>query len=216
MRCAQLLPAMTFVLLYSSLSHKELRFILPAFPLFTAVAAIGAVKAAGPTAERKHKEATALSSRLPVLFLCLAQLASLLFSLAFLYVSSLNYPGGVALARFHANLPPTASPTPTTVHLGNLACISGVTRFGERPGRAIVYNKEEGIAEEELGRRGFDFLIEERSDVEGYEVVDGGVVNALDRVDWRRGEVLTSPQLFVLKRKPKWDPDQRAGEDVIM
>ena len=154
--------------------------------------------------------------RLPLFALCGAQLTSLLFSAAFLYVSSLNYPGGEAFARFHSLIPPPPShPTPPVrVHLSNLACISGVTRYGERVGGHIQYSKEEGMTLEELSRRNFDWLIEEAQHVDGYELAQNGTVEGLTGVDWRRGRALLKPQLYVMRKKEGWEPNQRVGEHI--
>jgi alpha-1,6-mannosyltransferase len=74
-------------------------------------------------------------------------------------VSHYNYPGGYALARFnniiaqrdcHVGCPPV------TVHMDVLACMTGVTRFGELVNVSDVhYNKTEGP----ISLDDFDWLI---------------------------------------------------------
>ena len=208
------MPGVAFVSLYSLLSHKELRFILPAFPLFTAVAAVGLLKLlrqlerqrAAPLLLKRQAAAVWSLSTMPLTVTVVLLLASAAFSLFSLHVSSFNYPGGVALTTFHSvlrQLPSPPSPSsPVGVHLSNLACTTGVTRFLQLDDGSVSYSKEEGLSGAELSSRGWDWLLEESSDAAaGYELVTGGSVDGLQRVDWRRGKLLTAPQLFILKRR---------------
>lgn len=63
---------------------------------------------------------------------------SFLISLLFLRISSDNYPGGYIFQRLHTNIAATRSISTSLthinsevqVHICNLACISGVSRFG--------------------------------------------------------------------------------------
>ena len=220
-----LLPALLFVCLYSLLAHKELRFILPAFPLFTAVAAVGLLNLlrllqTSTTNQHKKTDSSTTATSSPshadvyasaaLLLLSAAVLGvSFLFACFSLYASAHNYPGGAAFHRFHALLPPAnhTSPHPAavpSVHLSNLACTSGVSRWGEERrgdggGGGVVYDKREGVAAAELGGQGWEWLIEEVSQVDGYEAVD--VVEGLKRVDWWRGRLVLESKLWILKKK---------------
>jgi len=90
----QFLPCGFFVLLYSILPHKELRFILPAVPVINLVVATGALRL------WQNRDRDMLSRALWILGAS-ALIASVALSVGFLYVSSWNYPGGHALAQFH-------------------------------------------------------------------------------------------------------------------
>lgn len=116
-----LVPNMAFILAYSLLPHKEWRFIIYSVPAFTAVASAGA----SWIWVRKAKSVTyqALSALLFV-----STIASAAAGVGLLYISSLNYPGGQALAQLHDLTSPEANSN-ISVHLGNLACQAGVTRF---------------------------------------------------------------------------------------
>ena len=71
---------------------------------------------------------------------------NLLLSSSLLYVSSLNYPGGQAIRLLH-QLEAENTNTPLTVHLDNLACQTGVSRFTQEvPG--WVYDKTEHSTDE--------------------------------------------------------------------
>ena len=59
------------------------------------------------------------------------------------YVSSLNYPGGVAMELLHRAEPPGM--INASVHLSNLACQTGVSRFAQVNDGGWSYDKTEGL-----------------------------------------------------------------------
>ncbi|KAF2855429.1 glycosyltransferase family 22 protein [Plenodomus tracheiphilus IPT5] len=122
-----LIPLLSFVALYSFLPHKEWRFILYVIPGLTAVAAAGA----SWIWQRRSKS---IIYAFLSLVLVVSTLLSFATSTALLGISSLNYPGGEALHYLHHNFQPKLNHTPNqplAVHLDNLACQTGVTRFLE-------------------------------------------------------------------------------------
>jgi len=116
-----LIPHLAFILVYSLLPHKEWRFVVYSMPIFTAVAAGGA----GWIWARRAKT---LLYRILSLVLVVSTAATFATSLGLLYISSLNYPGGEALATLH-RITPVASRADVHVYMDNLACQTGVTRF---------------------------------------------------------------------------------------
>eukprot|EP00191_Tetraselmis_sp_GSL018_P018273 CAMPEP_0177579542 /NCGR_PEP_ID=MMETSP0419_2-20121207/1021_1 /TAXON_ID=582737 /ORGANISM="Tetraselmis sp., Strain GSL018" /LENGTH=580 /DNA_ID=CAMNT_0019068227 /DNA_START=351 /DNA_END=2089 /DNA_ORIENTATION=+ len=165
--------AAAFVGMYSFLPHKELRFLLPALPLFNLVAAAGMAKLelhAFPVSKDGRKRAPLLA-RLAFWAGTVAVVGSLFPALVLLRASHLNYPGGVALERLHAFSPCTMG----TVHIGVQAAMTGVTRFGEL-GPPWSYSKAEGIPQDSLRDHGFSCLLSGEAKVPGYTVlaeVDG-------------------------------------------
>lgn len=153
-------PALLFVLLYSWLPHKELRFVMPAVALLNATAAYGAAKLYG----MRHK------TRYPAVALLSLVLGSLLASGVFLQASLQNYPGGEAFAWLHANeAPPHVTATraggggggggaaQAWVHIDAQPAMAGVTRFGEH-GDPWRYSKDEALeAAADFDR--FDYLL---------------------------------------------------------
>ncbi|KAJ1819694.1 hypothetical protein LPJ56_001523 [Coemansia sp. RSA 2599] len=123
MRAARLAVAcVASIAVFSANGHKEWRFILPAVPIFNICAATGV-------------------SRLRVRRLAAAACcASLAVSVFMAYISSLNYPGGYALARLHA-IEPASN---VSVHIDVFAAMTGVTRFGQVRDDWI-YDKTEGL-----------------------------------------------------------------------
>ncbi|KAJ1724327.1 dolichyl-P-Man:Man(7)GlcNAc(2)-PP-dolichol alpha-1,6-mannosyltransferase [Coemansia erecta] len=125
-RAALLLAATAAsVAAFSANAHKEWRFVLPAVPVLNACAACAVAR---------------LRPWLRRLAGCMC-LASLCAAAAMAYASSLNYPGGHALAQLHA-LEPARN---VSVHIDAYAAMTGVTRFVQtRPGWR--YAKTEGLA----------------------------------------------------------------------
>jgi len=113
-----LIPVLIFVGLYSALPHKELRFIFYAFPILNLVSAFGFARLL--RLGQKHQWLIIGCG-----MLCTA---CLVVSSGFLFVSSTNYPGGVALQKLHS----IEKDNPHVfVHIGVDAAMTGVSRFGE-------------------------------------------------------------------------------------
>jgi alpha-1,6-mannosyltransferase len=149
---AALAIGLFYVVVISRLPHKELRFVFPTLPLFTACAAAAVGRAwtrrakitrcvLGMLLSRRAKKKTrtkrggkykragvaeliwALFAAVVVLAWCLGVAAHVAFALA----ARCNYPGGVALARLHA----LRADVPGTVHVDADAATTGASRFGQ-------------------------------------------------------------------------------------
>ncbi|GAA36792.2 alpha-1 6-mannosyltransferase, partial [Clonorchis sinensis] len=167
-----ILSALFFVLLYSWLPHKELRFIIYAVPIFNLAAALvwTHVEAASKRRSPSGKKASVNSLWCPSLhwvqsvfvwFCYLHLFVNLLGTTVLVLISMKNYPGGEALNRLN-HLPQLAERRDVHVHICNLAAQTGVTRFLEQHSHWI-YNKTEHIENDlrllELGQ--FTHLLSE-------------------------------------------------------
>lgn len=178
---AILVPHVAFMSVYSLLPHKEWRFIIYSVPAFTAVASAGA----GWIWTRRTKSAVyrALS-----LLLVLSTMASFVTSMALLYISSLNYPGGQALRSLHSATP-LEQDERTNVYMDNLACQTGVSRFQQtRP--TWVYDKtedEQSLLDPMFWQR-FDYVLAEKPEkvIGSWQPI--GVVKGYAGVTLRPGE----------------------------
>ncbi|KAI1765302.1 glycosyltransferase family 22 protein [Hypoxylon sp. FL1150] len=128
-----LIPSMLFVAIYSLQPHKEARFIFYVAPPLTAAAAL----AANYVFTRRGKSAVFLLASVALVG---SVLVSFGISTAMLAMSSLNYPGGEALAELRGLIAaPSLSSSPdlqtVVVHTDVLSCMTGVTLFGQHPHR---------------------------------------------------------------------------------
>ncbi|KAL2820231.1 Alg9-like mannosyltransferase family-domain-containing protein [Aspergillus cavernicola] len=129
-----LIPSLTYVLIYSAQPHKEWRFIVYAIPPLTAAAAIGT------SYIWTHRTKSFLYRLLSLGMIGSTLVSFLASSFILLPASSANYPGAQALNALHThahasiqNTTPKTDPIPISIHLGNLACQTGVTRFLQLP-----------------------------------------------------------------------------------
>ncbi|XP_045165621.2 probable Dol-P-Man:Man(7)GlcNAc(2)-PP-Dol alpha-1,6-mannosyltransferase [Mercenaria mercenaria] len=128
------LPALIFVLLYSFLPHKELRFIIYVIPVCNTAVAETLHKLWINRNKSLFKKLMAFGA---VLHIC----GNICTSGVFLYTSYLNYPGGQALHRLHQIESPNLD---VHVHIDVAAAQTGITRFGQMYPNWI-YNKTEDL-----------------------------------------------------------------------
>lgn len=143
------LASLLFVTILSLQPHKEWRFIVYTMPVLSMLAASGAVYAH----DNKKK---ALVFRLVAPILVLSSIAGFGISVSKLALSSLNYPGGVALSQFNSIV--ESSTEPLTVHMDVPVCMTGATRFGQVH-EFVYYDKTEDVVALNEIWTSFDYLI---------------------------------------------------------
>ncbi|KAJ9482410.1 hypothetical protein VN97_g11024 [Penicillium thymicola] len=195
---ALLIPALSFIALYSFQPHKEWRFIVYIVPSLTAVAALGA-------AYLWTHRSRSLFARLATRTLAISTFVVFCLSnFVLLPASAANYPGGQALDAMHiqhsilhdTDLHSGKTNSPINVYLGNLACQTGVTRFLQQsPSSGWVYDKTEDKdvkSTSEFWDR-FDYVVVETDYEAGFMDADEmSLRRALPASDWERMLVVDS------------------------
>jgi alpha-1,6-mannosyltransferase len=120
------IPTLIFVMLYSFLPHKEVRFLFPAIPVFNVLGAIGFIQSMKlivvdwKIVSKSFMIGVIVSS----LTLCF------MISCGFLMVSSYNYPGGEAVVWLENQLlSRNNSEINSTVHIDAYSAMNGVSLF---------------------------------------------------------------------------------------
>lgn len=222
------IPVVGFVVLYSFLGHKEVRFIFPALPILNLAAAEGMsklVRLAVPENDKKEddqKETMAQPSWLArVGLLCgyCCIVLTLCGSLAFLAVSKSNYPGGDALLELSSyvqNLAESTRKIPLSstivhVHIDVAAAMSGVSLFGQRAAAEGSINSfqwefskdgyEEGHSVEgEEGYGAYTHLLSEDPDVGSSTFHVIRTIEGRPRLSLRERRIITQNAIYILER----------------
>ena len=191
------LPCIGFILLYSLLPHKELRFVIYVVPMFNLVAARAWSYFSNNFAKGFRFKA------LWLLILCMV-LANCAAKCIMLRCSYENYPGGEALEKFHKYVSPNAQ---VHLHMDNLACQTGAVRFGQLNPNWI-YNKTEHLKPGGFESLTFTHLLVDMSTE--YQVYKSThtvlfTIRGYSKVDivhkWPFLEIVTKPQILALQHK---------------
>lgn len=190
----QVLVAFVYVLMYSKLEHKEVRFLYPVLMLFN----LGAAAFLSRVAANRRK-----SWVWRLLYLgCLAGLVgSFAVKLVMTLAANANYPGGVAFLELHTLHEARVEAAhcagggkPVRVHIDVLPAMTGVTRFGEAQGGGWSYDKTEGLSERDMAARRYDYLLSGKEAVAGYTRI--ATIEGFDRLS-RTSVIATKPAVFI-------------------
>nr|CAG4641628.1 EOG090X04MD [Eurycercus lamellatus] len=204
-----MLPPLLFVLAYSFLPHKELRFIIYIFPLLNIGPAAFCDRMWSNRMKNKWRGILALGAAGHLL-------VNLVLSFFLLTVSRTNYPGGQALSLLHQLEPSEAN---ATVHIDVFAAQTGVSRFGQLHDH-WKYNKTENLKAGCPELRMFTHLIVEAKNKHAYSlkpyIQTHEILGSVEGFSQIRStynsfppiRIKTKPCLFLLKNKnPPLEPD---------
>ncbi|OQS05424.1 dolichyl-P-Man:Man(7)GlcNAc(2)-PP-dolichyl-alpha-1,6-mannosyltransferase [Thraustotheca clavata] len=181
--CFYTLPIIFYVVLFSNLPHKELRFVLNAVPMLNFASAMGISKL-----WRNRTKAI-----WPLILVAGAIFVSALMTLVFTLASHANYPGGVAFEKLH-QIGQNRALEPVSVHIDVAAAMTGVSRFGEQH-PSWTYSKAEDLTD----FSSFDYLLAELPLVKGFQPV--ATIEAFDRIDIRSFRIKYRPAIYVHERR---------------
>ncbi|KAM3962559.1 LOW QUALITY PROTEIN: alg12 alpha-1,6-mannosyltransferase [Aphomia sociella] len=193
-------PAFVYILLYSFLPHKELRFIIYVFPLLN-------MAAAAACSYVYIRRAKAPIYELLFWGTIVIIVGNVLMTLALTLVAMSNYPGGVAITRFHKLL---KNEPFVHVHISNLAAQTGVTRFTQIHDN-WMYSKNESLQPHEL--QGYTHLLVEakskyspnlKAFAQTHVVLDSIETFSQVAMNYKLippVKIKTKPALFILERK---------------
>ena len=208
-------PVYGFVMLYSFLPHKEIRFIFPALPIFNVCAAYGISKlhclafpdsnlSAGRKLIDRHR--IRLIARGTYLCGILAIVCSLIGNLVFVRLSKENYPGGVALDQLRSHLKTTTNWESVNVHIDVAAAMTGVSLFGERhtssvSSDGIIRMEKSGYEEGNRNRdsfAAFTHILSDQQSIQGYHILYS--IPGHPRLDLRNFRIETQDAIYILER----------------
>lgn len=207
-----IVPAIAYVILFSFLPHKELRFIIYVFPLLNVSAAVACHRIWENRAKTTWNGFLAL--------IILGHLAlNAVFSMFLLCVAGSNYPGGGAIARLHRL--EKDSIEPVYVHIDVLTAQTGVSRFTQT-NASWIYSKQENLTIDDPEMLQFTHLLMEAKskyspNIKPYlkthdiiDSVDGFSHIALNYNTFPPIRIKTKPSIFIMKRKSyiKYDPNK--------
>ncbi|KAF2556438.1 hypothetical protein F2Q68_00012671 [Brassica cretica] len=195
-----ILPVLSFVILYSKLPHKELRFIISSVPMLNLSAAVAASRIYN---NRKKTIWKLVNMVMLALFVISAGCTIVTFM-----ASYNNYPSGYALKRLHQISHPANVVGEEWVHIDTFGAMNGISRFCEE-GFPWRYSKEEEVGVEELRNRNFTYLVNEHPSVDGYKCLFSE--EGFDRLELRRG----FPPIVLVKRAKVYVHRNRKKEDHL-
>ncbi|XP_070186406.1 dol-P-Man:Man(7)GlcNAc(2)-PP-Dol alpha-1,6-mannosyltransferase-like isoform X2 [Littorina saxatilis] len=190
-------PAVAYILIYSFLPHKELRFIIYTFPVFNAVAAC----AAANIWRNRSKSLLRSLSALVLVGLLALNVAGTSF---FLYIAHHNYPGGQTMASLHKI---EQQRNDVNVHIDVYTAQTGVSRFTQLRD-SWRYNKTEDLPPGGAEMLSFSHLMvgvlsENRSELEPY-ISTHSVLDTVSSYDGLGISCKTFPFLTVKTKDTLW------------
>ncbi|GIY92510.1 dol-P-Man:Man(7)GlcNAc(2)-PP-Dol alpha-1,6-mannosyltransferase [Caerostris extrusa] len=194
-------PALGFIVLYSFLPHKELRFIIYTIPLLN-------VAAARTCAHLWNNRFKSIIWGILFQIAVLQLLVNVCATVIILSISSHNYPGGVAMIKLHEI---ESEAKDLNIHIDVYSAQTGVSRFTELHSN-WKYNKSEKLSLQSLEIMQFTHLLmewtEDISNSESLYIHTHSVKNitngyshwGLDFSSFPPIHVYLKPRILLLKR----------------